>query len=127
MPRKRSAKLERQRQSQERVRERHAAVGVPESCAIDAAISAALFVHLKECERKKSADPTIVKLVAIATEILASARTDDGNARYDPDICNLQVRYRASTRRIGDQSKFLGIRSEMVRRKRQMELADVPY
>jgi len=127
MPRKRNQKLEKHRLAQERVRERHAELGVPESCVVDAAISAALFVHIKECQRSRAADPTIVKLVSIAKEILASAKGPDGTLKYDPDICDRQVRHRASTRRIGDEQKFMRVRSEMVTRKRSKEVADAPF
>lgn len=127
MPRKRNPKLEIQRLSQARVRERHVNIGVPESCAVDAAISAALFIHLKECQRSQSADPTIVKLVSIAKEILASATTVAGTRKYDPDICDHQVRHRASTRRLGDEKKLMQVRSKMVSRKRQREVPDVPF
>ncbi len=127
MPRKRSAKLERQRQAQERVRDRHAAVGVPESCAVDAAISAALYVHVMECTATRTADPTIKRLLAIARDILASAKSPDGTAKYDSDICAQQVQHRASQRRPGDRQKFLRVRSEMVRRKREKEAMDVAF
>lgn len=126
MPRKRNPRLEVQRQAQERLRERHAEIGVPESCVVDAAISAAFFVHIKECQRSNAADPTIVKLVSIAREILASAKGPDGTLKYDPDICYHEVRHRASTRRIGDEQKFMRVRSEMVR-KRPKEVADAPF
>ncbi|KQS91056.1 hypothetical protein ASG42_11230 [Rhizobium sp. Leaf391] len=127
MPRKRNSKLERQRRAQEKVRERHAALGVPESCSVDAAISAALYVHIKECQRSRSADPTIVKLVSIAKEILASSKGPDGTRKYDQDICDHQVRHRASTRRLGDEKKFMRVRSEMVTRKHEKEMSDAPF
>lgn len=127
MPRMRNPKLEAQRKAQERLRDRHADIGVPESCNIDAAISAALFIHLKECQQSRAADPTIVKLVAIAKEILASATTAAGTRRYDPDICDHQVRHRASTRRLGDERKLMQVRSQMMARKRQREVSDVSF
>ncbi len=127
MPRKRNPKLEKQRRAQEKVREKNAALGVPESCAIDAAISAALFIHVKECQRSRSADPTIVKLVSVAKEILSSAKGPDGTHKYDPDICDHQVRHRASTRRLGDEKKLMQVRSQMMTRKREKEIADAPF
>lgn len=126
MPRKRNPKLEQRRKAQERLRERNAEFGIPESCAVDAAISAALFIHLKECQRSRTADPTIVKLVSIAKKILASAKGPDGTLKYDPDICDHQVRHRASTRRLGDERKLMRVRDEMVTRKRPKGSADVP-
>lgn len=127
MPRKRNPKLEHQRKAQERLRERHAELGVPESCVVDAAISAALYVHVMECTATRTADPTISRLLSIAKEILASARSQDGTNRYDRDICDQEVRHRASKRRPGDRAKFLRVRSEMVRRKREKEFADAPF
>lgn len=127
MPRKRNPKLEKQRLAQERVRERHAALGVPESCAVDAAISAALYVHVMECTASRTKDPTISRLLTIARDILASAKTTDGTDRYDRDICDQEVRHRASKRRPGDRQKFLRVRSEMVARKRRREPLDVPF
>jgi hypothetical protein len=127
VPRKRNPKLEKQRQAQERVRERNAVVGVPESCVVDAAISAALYVHVMECTASRTKDPTISRLLTIARDILASAKAPDGTEKYNRDICDQQVRHRASQRRPGDRAEFLRVRSEMVRRKREKVALDAPF
>lgn len=127
MPRPRNPKLEKQRLAQERVRERNAELGVPESCAVDAAISAALYVHVMECTASRTRDPTISRLLTIARDILASAKTSDGTNRYDRDICDQGVRHRASKRRPVDRARLLWVRSEMVRRKREKEMSDVLF
>ena len=107
MPRRRNPRLEKQRAAQEALRERNASAGIPETCHLDHAISAALYVYARQCAQQQIMDPTLGKLLTLASDILIDAKNDDGLPKWDADIVLEKIRYRASHRKPADRQRLL--------------------